>query len=311
MTDDRGRVLVFAPSPLLTVTIEERGGESDVHLHAGGQGVWQARMIFSLGAPVVLCAAFGGETGRVLEVLLERDGGDLVAQHVAARNGAYVHDRRGDRRAEIAEMPGDPLSRHDLDDLYEATLLTGLRSDPVVLSGPAQDQIVPADVYRRLAADLTANGRRVLADLSGERLDAALDGGLAFVKVAHDELVADGRATGEGSGELIKAMRKLREDGAGAVLVSRADEPALAILGEDDRVLRIDGLDLHPADPRGAGDSMTAAVAAALHDGGSMADAVRLGAAAGALNVTRSGLGSSGGAGARELARRVELRPYD
>jgi 1-phosphofructokinase len=32
-------VLVFAPTPLLTVTIEDRGGEPDLHIHAGGQGV--------------------------------------------------------------------------------------------------------------------------------------------------------------------------------------------------------------------------------------------------------------------------------
>ena len=33
------RVTVFGPHPLLTVTIERRGDEDDVHLHAGGQGV--------------------------------------------------------------------------------------------------------------------------------------------------------------------------------------------------------------------------------------------------------------------------------
>lgn len=54
-----GGVMVFAPSPQLTVTVEERGGEPDLHLHAGGQGVWQARMIASLGVPVTMCAARG------------------------------------------------------------------------------------------------------------------------------------------------------------------------------------------------------------------------------------------------------------
>lgn len=61
-----GEVVVFGPSPLLTVTIEDLHGEPDIHLHPGGQGIWQARMISSLGATVVVCAALGGETGRVL-----------------------------------------------------------------------------------------------------------------------------------------------------------------------------------------------------------------------------------------------------
>ena len=45
------------------------------------------------------------------------------------------------------------------------------------------------------------------------------------------------------------------------------------------------------AESRGAGDSMTAGVAAVLAQGGTLCDAVRTGAAAGALNVTRHGLG--------------------
>jgi 1-phosphofructokinase len=58
-------VVIFAPLPIITVTIEDRGGDPDVHVHAGGQGVWQSRMISSLGVPVVLCSALGGETGNV------------------------------------------------------------------------------------------------------------------------------------------------------------------------------------------------------------------------------------------------------
>ena len=33
------RVTIFGAHPLLMVTIERRGDEDDVHLHAGGQGV--------------------------------------------------------------------------------------------------------------------------------------------------------------------------------------------------------------------------------------------------------------------------------
>ena len=66
------RVAVFGPNPLLSVTIEARGGGDDVHVHAGGQGVWLSRMAAELGADVVLCGFVGGETGDVLEGLLGR-----------------------------------------------------------------------------------------------------------------------------------------------------------------------------------------------------------------------------------------------
>lgn len=309
---DRKPTLVFTPSPLLTVTVEDRGGEPDLHVHAGGQGVWQTRMLTSLGVRVVLCVALGGETGHVLRGLLPHDGVELVAEHVDARNGGYVHDRRSGDRDPLVEIPGEALTRHDLDDLYESTLLAGLRSDPAVLSGPAHDRIIPVEVYRRLAADLGAVGCRVVADLAGERLDAALAGGIHFLKVSDEELVDDERASGTDPVELVKAMHRLRDNGARAVLVSRADEPALALLDEkSDDVLEVHMPPLHAQDSSGAGDSMTAAVAAALNLGAELTDAVRLGAAAGALNVTRAGLGTGDGGAARELAGLVELRPHD
>lgn len=43
--------------PELTVTVEDRNGVPDLHVHAGSQGVWQARMITSLGVRVSLVAA--------------------------------------------------------------------------------------------------------------------------------------------------------------------------------------------------------------------------------------------------------------
>jgi 1-phosphofructokinase len=112
-------VAVLAPSPLLTVTIEDRAGEPDIHVHAGGQGVWQARMLVSLGVRVVLCAALGGEAGSVLEHLLPTEGLALSAIRTSARNGSYVHDRRTGERTVIAEAPGSPLDRHEHDELYE------------------------------------------------------------------------------------------------------------------------------------------------------------------------------------------------
>lgn len=301
--------MIFAPSPLLTVTVEDLGGEPDLHLHAGGQGVWQARMIASLGVPVALCAALGGEVGQVLRHLLDVSGIEQVLEPVDARNGAYVHDRRGPEREPLVDMAGDPLSRHELDTLYETALLQGIRSTVSILSGPSDRRTVPAEVYRRLAADLRANGCVVVADLAGERLNAVLDGGLSVVKVSHEELLDDGRADSDDPEALVQGMRTLHEEGADNVVLSRASAPAL-VLTEGD-VWEVHMPQLHPVDPHGAGDSMTGAIAAELAIGTPFKDAIKVGAAAGALNVTRHGLGSSSGSGVRELAELVELRSWD
>jgi 1-phosphofructokinase len=305
-------VVVFAPSPLLTVTIEDRAGQPDIHVHAGGQAVWQARMISTLGVTVVMCTTLGGETGELLGHLIPGEGVELLTVPVSARNGGYVHDRRDDDRDPIAEAPGAPLDRHEQDALYEAMLREGITHGTALLAGPNADQVIPASLYGRLATDLTANGCRVAADLAGDRLDAVLEGRPFVLKVSHEELLADGRADSEEPAALVKAMRELRDQGAGTVIVSRAADPALVLLDEGDdadgdEVLEIHVPPLQPAETRGAGDSMTAGVIASLVRGDPLREALRTGAACGALNVVRRGLGTGGEPAIRTLAERVEL----
>jgi 1-phosphofructokinase len=201
------------------------------------------------------------------------------------------------------------MIRHDIDDLYNMALAEGLRASVSVLSGPADPSVVDADVYRRLAADLTANDGLVVADLSGAHLNAVLDGGVTVVKVSHEELIHDGRADDDSAEALVAAAHHLHEQGAVSVLISRADQSALALL--NDQVIEVHLPRLQVADPRGAGDSMTAGVAAVLAHGGSLEEAVRTGAAAGALNVTRHGLGTGGVEAIQELVRRVHLNPLN
>ncbi|WP_329102966.1 PfkB family carbohydrate kinase [Micromonospora sp. NBC_01699] len=300
-------VMVFAPAPQLTVTIDQPADESELHLHPGGQGVWQARMITCLGTRVVLCASLGGEIGQVLEPLLASEGVELKVVRRDSSSGGYVHDRRDGRRDEIVDVPGHALNRHELDDLYNLTLAEGLRAPVSVLSGPGHRSLVPPDIYRRLAADLGGNGSRVVADLSGEHLRAVLDGGVSFLKVSHEELLRDGLADDDSEAELTRVLYELHATGAESVVVSRADEPALALV--DGEVYEVHGPRLEAADPRGAGDSMTAGVAAVLAGGGGLELAVRTGAAAGALNVTRHGLGTGRPDSIAGLVERVRLTP--
>lgn len=299
------QVVIFAPSPLVTVTIEDHVDGSDLHVHAGGQGVWQARMLRTLGVDVTLCATLIGELGRVAGRLLE----DLDV-HVSAvtrdgRGAGYVHDRRSGERDAVLEQHGDPLTRHDLDELYALTLREALTADLVVLSGPDDDETLPDDVYRRLAADVRAAGRRVVVDLAGPRLDAAVEGGVYLLKVSDEELVASEHATADTQEALLEAATALREAGAEHVLITRADDRSLLL--DDDGAWAIDVPRMEAVDPKGAGDSFTAATCAALVNGDDLREAVALGAAAAALNVTRHGLGSGDAEAIHRLRPQVQI----
>jgi 1-phosphofructokinase len=300
--------MVFAPAPLVTVAIEQPADDVELHIHPGGQGVWQARLITALDVSVTLCACAGGEIGRVLERLIADEGVTLRVVRGDTATGWYVHDRRNGERVEIAEHPGQPLTRHDIDELYGMALAEGLRADICVLSGPAEPSVVPPDIYRRLAADLTNNGARVVADLSGDHLTAVCEGGLYLVKVSHEELIDDGRAEKHSAEGIVAAMRKLHEEGAESVVVTRADSSSLALLDGD--VFEVMAPKLEAADTRGAGDSLTAGVTAVLAKGGDLTEAVRTGAAAGAINVTRHGLGEGRADAIAELIPRVRVEPF-
>jgi 1-phosphofructokinase len=297
-----GHVMVFAPVPQLTVTVERRGEGQEIHLHPGGQGVWQARMITSMGRPVVLCAALGGEVGQVLEPLIGAEGITVRSIAATSRNGTYVHDRRGGTRVDIAEVPGEPLSRHELDELYGLTLAEGLSTDVCLLSGPAHPSVVPPSVYRRLATDLGRNGCRVVADLSGDHLREVLAGRPQVVKASHEDLGVD-----DDIDSMVRAVCALREAGADTVVVTRAQRPAVALVGQV--AYEVVTPRLEAADPRGAGDSLTAGLAATLAGGGGITEAIQAGAAAGALNVTRHGLGTGEPQAITRLRQRVRLVP--
>lgn len=299
------RACVFAPVPILTVTVEEVDGRPDLHLHAGGQGVWIGRLVAELGVDVVVCGAFGGETGQVIRCLLAGEDFAVSETAVASANGAYVHDRRSGTRREVAAMAPGTLSRHDADELYGATFTAALEGDVCVLGGPGTDDIVPAEMYRRLASDLVANGATVVADLSGALLDAVVEGGASVVKVSHEELLREGRAVNGSPPALLDAVAAIADRTGGTVACTRAGESTLAVA--DGNALEVSSPPLEPVESRGAGDSFTAGLAAGLARGLALEDVLRLGAVAGAPNVTRRGLGTGRRAQVEALVDRVTV----
>jgi 1-phosphofructokinase len=302
---------VFAPAPILTVTIEVAGDDtSEIHVHAGGQGFWIARMLRRLGVPVTLCGTFGGEVGPVVQLLIERADVDVRAVPTTASNGVYIHDRRSGDRSVVAQSEPPPLSRHEADELYGAVVGEALDAQVCVLAGPGSDGVVDADMYSRLAADLRSAETPTVADLSAERLEAVLASGVTVLKVSDEELVRDGMWDEDAGEDMpVEAVRRLAQAGAQNVVLTRGDRPALALL--DGQLLEVVHPKLEPVETRGAGDSLTAGVAAGITRGLPVEETVRLGAAAGGLNVTRRGLATGTRQDIERLARQVELRKVD
>lgn len=301
------RVTVFGPNPLLSVTIEARAGEpgEDIHLHAGGQGVWAGRSAATLGAEVVLCGFIGSEAGEVLAGLLDGLPGERRLVPTAGPSGCYVIDRRSGERELVAQSWTTSPSRHELDDLLSTTCACALGGGALVVCNPFPGDSLPLETYATLVSDLRASGTTVLVDLSSPRLDSALEGRPDVVKLNDWELAGFVEGPVDGP-RLLEAAQRLREGGAGAVVVTRGEQSALVLDGE--RALELVPPRFERGFREGCGDAMAGAMAAELARGAGMDRALVLGAAAGAATFLRRGLGTGTRDVIDQLAKRVELR---
>src|SRR6478736_3876574 len=176
-------VCVLALTPLLTIEIEPSGPHEtspEVHVHPGGQGLWLGRMAYSLGARVVVCGPFGGETGSVAAHLARVENLELRTT-TSGGNGAYVHDRR---RGEDPHRIGDGGGRARVvlraARARPARVGPAGRRRPLRRPGPgprrraggrAEDQ-PRGDGRRRLRAGRLRDGAARLGARDGRRRDA-------------------------------------------------------------------------------------------------------------------------------------------
>jgi 1-phosphofructokinase len=302
---------VFAPNPLLTVTVEVEGPKErqSIHFHAGGQGVWLAAMARCMGAEPVLCGLVGGESGELLRPLLERTSGTrprLVQS--ASSTGSYITDRRTGQRELVAMALSDPPSRHELDELFSLTCAHALTTGWLVVTNPLPAESLPLEMYGDLVADARSSGARTLVDLSSPRLDSALAGRPDLVKVNDWELaefVCGPVSTHE---LLLSAAHRIRDGGADSVIVTRGELPALVLHGE--KAWRLTPPRFDHGFREGCGDAMMGALAAAWARGESFERAVVLGSAAGAANFLRRGIGHASREVVEQLAEAVKLEPW-
>ncbi len=302
----RPRVAIFGPSPTVTVTVERRGdSEDELHFHPGGQGVWVARMVATLDAEPILCGLVGGEAGPLLRSLLADLPGELRLVETAGGTTSYVTDRRSGERRLVASDLAKPPSRHEVDELFSSACATALESDVLVVCNPFPGEILPLPIYSDLVSDARQNGTPVLADLSSPRLDSALEGRPALVKLNDWELAEFVNGPVDSPERLRAAAERLLESGAGAALVTRGEKPALAL--RDGQALMVTPPRFERGSREGCGDTMMGAIAAAWARGLDWHQTLTLGAAAGAANFLRHGLGTGSASVVDGLAGQVRL----
>jgi 1-phosphofructokinase len=301
---------VFAPAPVLVCTFEYPHDRSEpvVALNVGGQGPWVARAIDALGAHAMLVVPLGGDTGRVGRHLLADEAHEVRAVETVAPIACYLEERRDGKRTCLRDAPPGRFGPRELDDLYSAALTAGLDADVCVITGSPWGDHVDSSLLTRLTADLASFGRTTVADLSGDQLDAALTGGVDWLKIADDELAGpDDPNLVDDEGRLWEHAMDLARahDRERSVVVSRADRPTLVVTGGACCTVSAPGLST--VDARGSGDAMTAALATGLAAQLPVDDLLRRAAAAGAANAVHKGSATPDAELVDRLAEEIEV----
>jgi 6-phosphofructokinase 2 len=273
----------------------------------GGGGINVARVAHRLGADVLAIYPIGGQIGKLLQRLVEREGiASLVTpSHVETRENFTAYEEITGEQYRFV-LPGSRLHRAE----WEAVLdrLASLTERPkfVVASGSVPPG-APDDFFARVARQAKALGAKSVIDTSGPALAAALDEGVSVIKpnlIELKELVAASLETDE---DRIAACRQLIVDGRTEIVaLTLGDQGALLVTAEC--AWRALPLQIEAVSTVGAGDSFLGGLVAALAGGKPMDEAFRIAVAAASAAVMMPGTGLCQPEDATRLLPEVKIR---
>lgn len=253
----------------------------DIVRRGGGKTINVARVLHSLGHDVQLVSFRGGHAGHFLSDDVERVG----------------------ITAEWIEVPGETRTSVAVLDGNSATLFNeagaSISAPEWAAFGAAADRLcpiggvlvacgslpaaAPEGGFAQLVRLATAHGSHSVIDTYGPWMTNALSVGPTVAKLNRDEATDLLAIPVLSIGDAADAARRLCAAGAQYCVLTLGAEGAIVSDGE--RVLRAWSDRTVRGNPTGAGDSMTAGIAAALEQGHSPLDAIRQPLALGAATV--------------------------
>ncbi len=258
----------------------------------GGKGVNVARVVKTVGQPVIASGFVGGRTGDRLISELERE--DILCDFVRileeSRTSTAVLDPARGTTTEINEY-GPEVSPREVSRLCGKLDYLGKATDVVVLAGSLPRGIDP-DIYYALIRDLRRSDLMVMLDTSGDPLRQGLKGEPDVVfanQVEAETVIGHEIMTDE---EFVLAAKTLRHMGARSAVV-HSKERCVAQLESPEGVKTCvnHSLDLQVVSAVGSGDALLGGFAAKMLDGWSAYECLRFGLGCAAANTLKFGAG--------------------
>jgi 6-phosphofructokinase 2 len=275
-------------------------------LDPGGKGINASRVIWRMKRLTLAVGFVGGPTGAMIRARLGAEGVPYVLLEVRqmTRINVMVHEIRIGRRSRLY-LPGPRITPRDLASIWE--MLSLLPTGTTLIMGGSIPPGLPTTIYRDLTRNLAARGISVVVDASGPALAAVLPAHPMLIKPNVEEAAEVLQRPLTSDAEVLEAAVELRKRGASNVVISQGAHGAIGV-GTDGCWKAIPPA-VTARSTVGSGDSMVAGMAIVFNEGGQLADALRLGTAAGAATAMTPGTRLCRAADVQLLLPHVRLLP--
>jgi 1-phosphofructokinase/tagatose 6-phosphate kinase len=265
----------------------------------GGKGVNVARVLKTLGQPVIATGLTGGATGnRIVDQLTQLSVlSDFVRTREESRTNTAVIDPTNGEQTEINER-GPKVSAEELERFVDKLLYLAKGASMCVFSG-SLPRDVDTDIYAKLIRELRRLGVMTIVDTDGDPLRRAVRAEPDVISpnvLEAEELV--GHEFGDEEDYAI-AMREMHELGARDAIMTMPDGCYARMLktgadgpgGECLMRVRISSPVLEPRATVGSGDAFLAGYVAARYEGRGVEECLAYGVACGAESTQHLGAG--------------------
>ncbi|QTA37431.1 1-phosphofructokinase family hexose kinase [Thermosipho ferrireducens] len=274
--------------------------------YPAGKGIDVSRVIKELGGVSIAVALVGGDTGRKLEEMLDKEGViySSIRVNEETRMNVILESKNGQYRI---SMPGKRISKKKLQTVLEVLNALVRENDIVVVSGSLPKGISP-DFYTGIIFALKQWGAKVFFDADGEKLKAGLIASPDVIKPNIHEFsrIAGEKFSIEDKRTLIKEARIFLEKyELSEILLTLGAKGSLLI--SYDKVYFSPPLKLPVKSAVGAGDSFLAAYVLKIAEGFGRKEAFKWANAAGNAAVMTPGTQLCRKRDVEELLSKIEI----
>lgn len=254
----------------------------DFQYTPGGKGLNVAKIIKTLGEPVVATGFLGGKSGSYIREKLN----EMNIEHkFLSINGetrsclAIISDDGS--QTEILES-GPLILEKDMDGFYNLYKELIEDEEIICISG-SMPKDIDIDTYKNLIEIANKEGKKVLLDTSGEALKKGMEGKPYLIKPNKEELEAIVGNSISTEDDVIKGVSAIIKNGINIIAVSLGKEGCLVF--NDNYMYRVTIPKVTAVNPVGSGDAMIAGFAVSLKRNYEFENMIKLAAACGTANA--------------------------